>query len=77
MSWYLNILFQANHVVEEVSWPLPDANNVVQMDWAQLQVETAQDYGHGSWIQTVLSGGLNYQVVHHLFPNVRSNISVI
>jgi len=69
-SWYLALIFQANHVVEEVSWPLPDENNVVQMDWAQLQVETAQDYGHGSWLTAVLTGGLNYQVVHHLFPNI-------
>jgi fatty acid desaturase len=70
MSWWLALIFQANHVVGEVEWPLPDHNNVMEMDWAQMQVETAQDYGHDSWLQTVCTGGLNYQVVHHLFPNV-------
>jgi len=57
-------------MIEEVSWPQPDKSGVIPGDWAQLQVETAQDYGHGGWYTTVLTGALNYQVVHHLFPQV-------
>lgn len=70
MSWMLALIFQANHVVSEVEWPLPNAEGMMEKDWAQLQVETAQDYCHDSWLATVLTGGLNYQVVHHLFPHV-------
>ncbi len=40
------------------------------MDWAKLQVMTAIDYAHGSWLTTFLSGALNHQVVHHLFPHI-------
>jgi fatty acid desaturase len=40
------------------------------MDWAEMQVRTSLDYAHDSWITTILSGGLNFQVVHHLFPFV-------
>jgi fatty acid desaturase len=33
-------------------------------------VKTGLDYGHGSTIATFLSGALNYQIEHHLFPCV-------
>jgi fatty acid desaturase len=69
-SYWLALLFQANHVVTDVEWPLPDENKLVNMDWAELQVVTAQDYAHGSSFWTNLSGSLNYQVVHHLFPQI-------
>lgn len=80
-SYWLALLFQANHVVTNVEWPLPDSNNFVDKDWAEMQVVTAQDYAHQSWFWTNISGALNYQVVHHLFPQVggyliRSNILI-
>jgi hypothetical protein len=55
LSWARALIFQANHhVVGEVEWPLPDHNNnAMQVDWAHMQVETTQDYAHGSWLQTV------------------------
>lgn len=43
---------------------------VIDMDWAKLQVMTTIDYAHDSWITTFMSGALNYQVVHHLFPHI-------
>eukprot|EP00160_Parvularia_atlantis_P015967 Unigene4834_Nuclearia_a/m.14782 Unigene4834_Nuclearia_a/g.14782 ORF Unigene4834_Nuclearia_a/g.14782 Unigene4834_Nuclearia_a/m.14782 type:complete len:441 (+) Unigene4834_Nuclearia_a:492-1814(+) len=69
-SYWLAILFQANHVVSNLAWPKPDKRGVVNMDWAEMQVVTSQDYAHGSWFWTVFSGSLNYQVVHHLFPGI-------
>ena len=68
-SFYLAIAFQANHVAEEIEF-----QNVKEGahadDWAEMQARTTQDYGHGSWATFLLSGGLNYQVVHHLLPGV-------
>jgi fatty acid desaturase len=69
-SYWLAIVFQANHVVEEVQWPLPNEKNEVEIDWGELQVVTAQDYAHKSLFWTNCAGALNFQVVHHLFPNV-------
>lgn len=34
------------------------------------QVKSSVDYSHGNWLATFLSGALNYQTVHHLFPGV-------
>jgi hypothetical protein len=35
------------------------------------------DFAHGSWLTTFMTGSLNYQAVHHLFPYVRSRSSNI
>lgn len=43
------------------------------IDWTQMQIETTQDYGHDSLITTLLTGSLNYQAVHHIFPQVSLN----
>lgn len=37
-SYWLAILFQANHVVGEVSWPVPDKDGRIHHDWAAMQV---------------------------------------
>jgi len=68
-SYYLSISFQANHVAEEVSFQ-NHKDGKHTMDWAAAQAETTQDYGHGSWPVFLLTGGLNYQVVHHLLPGI-------
>ena len=39
-------------------------------DWYKHQVTTACNYSIGSPFAYIFSGGLNYQIEHHLFPNV-------
>lgn len=68
VSYWLALTFQANHVVGEVDWVTPDANNEVKLDWAAMQLATTQDYAHGNWFWTMFSGALNYQSTHHLVP---------
>lgn len=70
-SWFAAFIFEANHVVDGVHWYTPEKDNTMNVDWAVLQIQTAQDYSHGSRVVTFLTGSLNYQVVHHLFPHVR------
>jgi len=69
-SYVLAFVFQVNHVVPQTSWPTTDKTGFVNMDWAEMQVVTTMDYAHGSWWSTFLSGALNYQVTHHLFPYI-------
>ncbi|KAG9303947.1 hypothetical protein G9A89_005857 [Geosiphon pyriformis] len=69
-SYWLALTFQANHVVEEVEWPLPDSTGFINKDWAEMQVVTTQDYAHDSPLWTSIAGSLNYQAVHHLFPQI-------
>lgn len=61
------IMSQITHISEHLEWP---SSRPIPKDWAELQVMTAVDYGHDSYIYTYASGFLNYQVVHHLFPAI-------
>jgi linoleoyl-CoA desaturase len=58
---------QITHISESCEWPI---DRPIPRDWAEMQVLTATDYGHDSYVWTYLSGYLNYQVPHHLFPSV-------
>ncbi|GBC06134.1 hypothetical protein RclHR1_06640012 [Rhizophagus clarus] len=69
-SYWLALTFQANHVVNEVEWPLPDEKGLIKKDWAEMQVVTTQDYAHDSYFWTSIVGSLNYQTVHHIFPQI-------
>eukprot|EP01132_Coremiostelium_polycephalum_P007883 gene7883-9702_t len=73
-GYYLTINFQVSHIAENLKFygtsTRPDEPAQINEDWAILQVKTTQDYGHGSHICNFFSGGLNHQVVHHLFPSI-------
>eukprot|EP00192_Tetraselmis_astigmatica_P005897 CAMPEP_0117674960 /NCGR_PEP_ID=MMETSP0804-20121206/15338_1 /TAXON_ID=1074897 /ORGANISM="Tetraselmis astigmatica, Strain CCMP880" /LENGTH=451 /DNA_ID=CAMNT_0005483907 /DNA_START=372 /DNA_END=1727 /DNA_ORIENTATION=- len=69
-GWMLAFMFQVAHVTEDVEYVKSDANGFVNRGWAEVQVATTADFSHGSFFWTHISGGLNYQVVHHLFPGI-------
>jgi fatty acid desaturase len=73
-GFYLAFVFQVSHIAHGLDFyssPLqPNPAAVINEDWAELQVRTTQDYAHGSRITSYLTGALNYQVVHHLFPTI-------
>ncbi|HEV3116176.1 MAG TPA: acyl-CoA desaturase [Gemmataceae bacterium] len=67
----LGVVFQLAHCVEEAAFPLP-APNTGRMDaaWAVHQVETTVDFSRGSRMVSWFVGGLNFQIEHHLFPQI-------
>lgn len=66
----LSIVFQVAHVIEEAQFPLPDSHGNIENDWAIHQLQTTADFSAGNKLLTFYVGGLNYQVIHHLFPRV-------
>jgi linoleoyl-CoA desaturase len=66
----LSTIFQTAHVVPTSDYPLPDSNNELNNNWAVHQLHTTCDFAPDSKIFSWFIGGLNYQVVHHLFPNI-------
>ena len=67
----LSVVFQLAHVVEEAEFPLPVAEaNIIENDWAIHQIETTVNFSRNNSYVTWLLGGLNFQVEHHLFPNI-------
>ena len=65
----LSIIFQLAHVVHEVDQPTDSEINPVKQ-FANHQLATTNNFGTKNWLLTFYSGGLNFQVEHHLFPNI-------
>lgn len=66
----LSTIFQTAHVVPTSDYPLPSENDEINNNWLVHQLYTTSDFSPNSKIFSWLIGGLNYQVIHHLFPNI-------
>jgi len=66
-SYMFVCMFAVNHLTEDASFP---NEATACRDWAKLQCMTATNFCVGSEFWTWMSGGLNYQLEHHLFPYV-------
>lgn len=69
-GFILAIIFQPAHVVEGTEYPMPDENGNLENSWAIHQLHTTTNFGHKQKLFSWYVGGLNYQVEHHLFPNI-------
>ncbi|MCB8998441.1 MAG: acyl-CoA desaturase [Bacteroidales bacterium] len=69
-GFILTIVFQPAHVMPESSYPLPDENGNLENNWAIHQMLTTNNFSPKSRIFSWYVGGLNYQIEHHLFPNI-------
>ena len=66
----LTVVFQLAHTVEGTSHPQPNAEGAIENDWAIHQLNTTVNFSRNNkWISWYV-GGLNFQVEHHLFPNI-------
>jgi linoleoyl-CoA desaturase len=66
----LALIFQPAHVVELTDFPLPCEKGNMADDWAAHQLKTTMNFAQKSWAFSWFVGGLNFQVEHHLFPNI-------
>jgi len=69
-GFILGIIFQSAHVVPTSEYPLPDEKGNLENNWAIHQLHTTSDFSPKSKLLTWYAGGLNFQVEHHLFPNI-------
>jgi len=69
VSYELVLMFAVNHLTVDANFP-NDQTPVDARDWAALQVTTSSNFATDSSFWTVISGGLNFQIEHHLFPGV-------
>jgi linoleoyl-CoA desaturase len=68
----VTLIFNLAHVMEKSSFPEPQGEISPSFDseWAALQLATTVNFGRTNAWLTWFSGGLNYQIEHHLFPKV-------
>lgn len=69
-GFILTVVFQTAHVVPTSEYPMPDENDTIENNWAVHQLLTTSDFAPKNPILSWFIGGLNYQVEHHLFPNI-------
>ena len=69
-GFILAIIFQPAHVIEGTEYPIPDENSKLENDWAVHQLLTTTNFGNKSRWFSWYVGGLNFQIEHHLFPNI-------
>ncbi len=71
IGFLLAVVFQLAHSVREAEHPdLPPDVSRIESEWAVHQVRTTVDFARANPVLTWFLGGLNFQVVHHLFPRV-------
>ena len=66
----LTIIFQLAHSVEETTYPLPNAQGIIENEWAIHQMNTTVNFSRRNKLLSWYVGGLNFQVEHHLFPKI-------
>ncbi|MCA6075442.1 fatty acid desaturase family protein [Fulvivirga sedimenti] len=66
----ITIVFQAAHVVPSTDFPLPDETGLIANNWTIHQLATTSNFAPKNRLLNWFIGGLNYQVEHHLMPNI-------
>lgn len=71
-GFYLAIVFMLAHAVDEVNFPNPSKTGNIETDWFTHQLNTTANFATGCPFTAFLTGGLNQQIEHHLFPQICS-----
>ncbi|MCB9223144.1 MAG: acyl-CoA desaturase [Crocinitomicaceae bacterium] len=66
----LACIFQPAHVVPSSEFPLPNDENKIIGDKTIHQLQTTANFAPKNRLFSWYVGGLNYQIEHHLFPNM-------
>ena len=66
----LGAIFQPAHVVPTSNYPVPDDSGNIDADWAVSQLYNTANFAPKARLFSWYVGGLNFQVEHHLFPNI-------
>lgn len=66
----LAMIFQPAHVVPTSNYPVPDDSGNIDADWAVNQLFNTANFAPKAKLFSWYVGGLNFQIEHHLFPNI-------
>lgn len=65
----LSLIFQSAHVVPSTEFISQDSE-IIEQNWTVHQIVTTSNFAMHNKVLSWFIGGLNYQVEHHLFPNI-------
>lgn len=66
----ISVIFQLAHVMPDMSFPTADENNLIDTGWFEHQLQNTSNFSPKARVFSWFIGGLNYQIEHHLFPNI-------
>ncbi|MCB9262568.1 MAG: acyl-CoA desaturase [Flavobacteriales bacterium] len=69
-GFILASIFQPAHVMPETDFPEPKEDGSMENQWAEHQLRTTVNFAPKSKLFSWYVGGLNFQIEHHLFPNI-------
>ena len=69
-GFILTTVFQPAHVMPDMSFPLPDDKGSIENSFAIHELATTSNFAPNNKLLSWYVGGLNYQIEHHLFPNI-------
>jgi linoleoyl-CoA desaturase len=67
-GFILSITFQLAHVVDKAEFPTEEEAQTVTN--IEHQMKTTANFATRNWLVTWYTGGLNFQVEHHMFPTI-------
>ncbi|MEM7371173.1 MAG: acyl-CoA desaturase [Bacteroidota bacterium] len=66
----LAVVFQLAHVMPTSEYPLPNEQGSMENNWAIHQMITTTNFSPNNRAFSWYLGGLNFQIEHHLFPQI-------
>ncbi|MGC6427944.1 MAG: fatty acid desaturase family protein [Flavobacteriales bacterium] len=69
-GFILATIFQTAHIMPDCEYPTVNNEGTIENNWAIHQLQTTSNYAPQSKFFSWFIGGLNFQVEHHLFPNI-------
>ena len=67
----MSMVFQLAHVIEDAEFPMPEGDSMrMEAAWAVHQVQTTVNFAMDNRLVNWYTGGLNFQIEHHLFPHI-------
>lgn len=66
----MSTIFQMAHIVEGADQPQPNLEGNIENEWAIHQLNTTANFAKNNLFLNWYIGGLNFQIEHHLFPNI-------
>ena len=69
-GFIISVVFQLAHIVSETKFPEPKEGGHMDNNFAIHQLYTTANFAKKNLLFSWYVGGLNYQIEHHLFPNI-------
>ena len=66
----LALIFQPAHVIPTSTFETPDLEGEINGCWASNQMRNTANFAPKARLFSWFVGGLNFQIEHHLFPNI-------